>query len=112
MVLHVYDRQNLKTAGEIDLYIKHPLMKQCEQLTFHVQSVHKQPILSKDACVLFDLIKVNEHNLYAVNASDKSRTIGLKPEMSSSNILDEYADLMEGFGELPGEVHLDIDPEI
>ena len=99
----MFDEAVLKTAGVIDAVVTHPTTKHRERMTFYVATVHKQPLIDKDACIAFDLITVNEDNICSVTR-DNSRII------TTERILDEYADLFQGIGLLNGNVHLETDP--
>ena len=103
--LRMYDGTALKTAGAINVNVKHPRTGQCEMLTFFVTVVHKQPLIGKDACVLFDLIKINEKNICSV-APEKPVIVTLY------SVTDKFSDLFEGIGLLPGEVHLETDSRV
>ena len=51
---------------------------------FFVTTVHKQPILGKDACVLFDLFTINEGNICTISLDEQAK-----------NIANEFNDLFE-----------------
>ena len=57
--LHMFDGTTLKTAGVVNLAMKHPKTGFEQTVEFYVTTVHKQPLLGKDACVTFDLIHIN-----------------------------------------------------
>ena len=44
--------------------VTHPLTKQVSMLEFYVATKHNQPILGLEACLLFDLLAVNEENIH------------------------------------------------
>ena len=92
--LHMFDGTMLKTAGVIKLTVKHPRTKLEQILEFYVTTVHNQPLLGSDACVSFDLIRVNAENICSLSNQNS--------EISARDILTGYADLFDGYGELPG----------
>ena len=104
--LRMYDGTVLKTSGETETCVKHPLTGQRETLKFHVTTVHKQPLIGSDACLLFDLIQVNRSNICSVSVQKQSETV------SAADVTTRYADLFQGIGCMPGEVHLEADSKV
>ena len=51
--LHMFDGTTLKTAGVVNLAIKHPRIGFEQTFEFYVTTVPKQPLLGKDACITF-----------------------------------------------------------
>ena len=104
--LRMFDGQLLNISGECDLIVRHPVTKHSESLKFYVTALHKVPLIGKDACVLFNLIRINEQNICTVSNNDKQCSITM------SDIVSNYSDLFEGFGKLNGQIHLQTDPSI
>ena len=58
---------------------------------------------------MFDLLTVVEENICSVDMLQSGQ---MNSCLSRENILEQYADLFEGQGKLPGLVHLDVDETI
>ena len=98
--LKMFDNANLKTCGMTTATVTHPRTGQCEQIQFYVTELHKQPLLGLQAILLFELMTIREENICAVS------------DVSDDAILSEFADLFDGYGTLPGTVHLVCDETI
>ena len=108
--LRMFDDSLLKTRGMISAVVQHPLTLREQKLDFYVAEQHKQPILGVDACLQFDLLNVVEENICAVRDAT-SASSATTPRLTREAVVAEYADLFEGLGTLPGEVHLEIDAD-
>jgi hypothetical protein len=102
--LRMFDKTLLQTKRIINLPVTHPNTGQSENIDFYVTTTHSQPLLGIDACLQFDLLNVNTDNICAPN--DPGSAFKL------NNILDEFADLFEGYGKFEGTVSLKVDPSI
>ena len=106
--LRMYDQSILETEGMMSAQVTHPLTKQVSMLEFYVATKHNQPILGLEACLLFDLLAVNEENICVVNPTLPTAGSSLTKEC----VVNRYPDLFVGYGTLPGEVHLEVDPNV
>ena len=96
--LRMFDGQLLNITGEVDLNVRHSITGQCETLKFYVTVMHKVPLLGKHACILFNLIRINEQNICMVENKQF--------DVTRDNIMSKYNDLFNGFGKFEGEIHL------
>ena len=69
-------------------------------LTFMVVPGDAPALLGKDACVKLDLIQRNEIN-----------AISAETQYLFDHVLDDYPDLFDGIGTLPGKVHIKLRPD-
>jgi hypothetical protein len=69
-----------------------------------VATTLSQPLLGIDACLQFDLLNVNTDNICALNDPGSA--------FKMNNVLDEFADVFEGYGKFEGTVSLKVDPSI
>lgn len=102
--LRMFDKTLLQTKGMITLPVTHPNTGQSENLDFYVATTHSQPLLGIDACLQFDLLNVNTDNICALNDPGSA--------FKMNNVLDEFADVFEGYGKFEGTVSLKVDPSI
>jgi hypothetical protein len=101
--LRMFDNTVLPTNGMIEADVEHSRTHRKFRINFYIAENHEQPILGLDSCLKFDLLSVVEENICAVQPT---------PTVTQEFVLQEYSDLFEGLGALPGEVHLDIDPSV
>ena len=106
--LRMYDQSILQTGGMMSAQVTHPLTKQVSMLEFYVATKHNQPILGLEACLLFDLLAINEENICVVNPTLPTAGSSLTKEC----VVNRYPDLFVGYGTLPGEVRLEVDPNV
>ena len=84
--------------------VQHPISLQKVDLTFYISTKHSQPILGLEACLQFELLSIIDENICAMQSTQATLTI--------DTIVKEYKDLFEGLGEMPGKVHLEVDPGV
>jgi len=92
------DNTQLQVSGVTRATLSHPKTRYSDILEFTVAQRHTQPLISCEVCIRFDLIKVIESNICALQVPDVMQPIVAK-----------YGELFDGYGELTGEVHLDVD---
>ena len=103
--LRMFDGQLLKISGVCNLNVEHPITGQSNCLKFYLTELYNVPLIGKDACILFNLLHVNEANICAI-VNDENQSLTM------SFIVSRYADLFEGYGKLPGQIHLQTDPDV
>ena len=96
--LKLYDNSFLSVQGECNLLCE--VNGKRHKLNFKIISGTQKPLLSGEACKQLGLITINE--IHQVG------TLREKPDA----LLEEYADVFEGLGCLPGEYHIEIDPTV
>ena len=101
--LRMFDNTELQTAGMMTATVQHPVTQHTVTMNFYITTTHQQPILGLDACLEFELLAVREENICALQPPSP---------LTMDDILAEYGDLFEGLGEMPGEVHLDVDETV
>lgn len=94
--LRMFDGHTLSTVGITNAKVCHPKTRQVQQLEFHVTAEYKQPLLSLDACLLFELMEIKEENICSVERAEVDA------------LMTKYAELFNGYGKLPGEIHLEL----
>ena len=96
--LKLYDNSVLSVLGECDLLCE--CNGKRHHLNFKIISGSQKPLLSGEACKQMGLITINE--VHQVDTSVEKQ----------DPLLEEYADVFEGLGCLPGEYHIGIDPAV
>ena len=78
----MFDDTAPKTAGMTIVLVTHPVTGLEYELDFHIAESHKQCILGLEACLLFDLLHINEENLCEMQADYRQaeRSTGLIAE--------------------------------
>ena len=104
--LLMYDRSELKTVGMTTITVINPRTKEKFVLDFYVTKSHQIPILGAEACQLMNYLTVNAENVLGLDYINKSTSLDMKA------ILVKYGDLFEGYGKLPGLLHLVTDPTV
>ena len=92
------DNTQLQVAGITRATLRHPKTGRSKLLEFTVAQRHTQPLISCEVSIQFDLIKVIEENICSLQVQD-----AMQP------IITKYDALFHGYGELAGDVHLDVD---
>jgi len=102
--LRMFDQTELQTAGMITASVQHPNTRRTVDMDFYITTNHAQPILGLNACLEFELLAIVDENICTVQTTPSPLAVHA--------VLEEYKDLFEGLGEMPGEVHLDVDPAV
>ena len=110
--LRMFDNTVLPTNGMLNAVVEHPRTHRKFDINFYIAENHRQPILGLDACLKFDLLSIVEENICAVQQTQTAQQLVPMATVTREFVLQEYSDLFEGLGEMPGEVHLDIDPSV
>ena len=97
--LRLYDESLVQALGECELQCKY-LDKQ-HLLNFKIVQGSLQPLLSGETCTSMGLITVHIAN-----------SVDISPPTVPEDIIIKYKDVFEGLGCLPGEYHLEVDPNI
>jgi hypothetical protein len=96
--LKLYNGSFVPALGECDLNCIYN-GESCK-LNFKIIKGDQKPLLSGETCTSMGLITVHIAN-----------SINTSPITAPSDIFMEYKDVFEGLGCLPGEYHLEIDPD-
>ena len=97
--LKLYDESLVQALGECNLQCK--FKGEQHLLNFKIVRGSRQPLLSGETCTNMGLIMV-----HVVNNVNMSRAT------VPQDIFTEYKDVFEGLGCLPGEYHLELDPNV
>ena len=100
--LRLYDESLVQALGECNLECKYKGKQHL--LNFKIVPGSQQPLLSGETCTNMGLITVHAAN-----------SVDIPPSAAAAvpqDILTEYKDVFEGLGCLPGEYHLEVDPNI
>lgn len=103
--LRLYDGSALTTVGEHE--IKCRIGSNTEHLTFQIVQVDQKPLLSADTCKKLKLLTVNEE-VYTVGHSTQEH----QQPLTSEQVLNEYQDVFNGLGCLPGEYHMELNESV
>ena len=82
--------------------------RQTEHIDFHVAKTHSQPLLGIEACLLFDLIQLNDENICSVQSGNAAHV----SPVTFTDTLHEFADVFQGYGKLEGTVALKVDKSV
>ena len=96
--LKLYDGTVMPVLGECNFCCKCKSVQ--HQLNFKVIVGSQKPLLSGESCNKLGLITINE--VYQVTTADGN----------DDALLQEYGDVIEGLGCLPGDYHIVIDPKV
>ena len=96
--LKLYNGSCVPALGECDLNCIYN--GESRRLNFKIIKGEQKPLLSGETCTSMGLITVHIAN-----------SINTSPITAPSDIFMEYKDVFEGLGCLPGEYHLEIDPD-
>jgi hypothetical protein len=110
--LRMFDNTVLPTKGMMTVVVEHPRTRCKFDIDFYIAKNHRQSILGLDACLKFDLLSIVEENICAVQQMPTAQSPLPMGTVTLEFVLQKYSDLFEGLGEMPGEVHLDIDPSV
>lgn len=121
--LTMFDDTELKTLGMLTANVQHPLSGKRQRMDFYVTTKHDRAILGMKACREMDLISVNTSNICSVVGVDASSSVVPSTSASPSQKVDEspltkekiielYADIFTGVGQVDGEIHLDVDRNV
>ena len=101
-ILKMYNGSKIKPLGQTELKVINPANNK-KYLLKNVTVIEEQlvPILGKKTAEHMDLVKVNYQNIDQIQPSQQNL---LK--------LEEYPDVFEGVGSLPGKCHVQIDKSI
>ena len=103
--LRGYYQGHIPVKGKCILSVKH--RQHTRRMTFFIVPGEAQPLLGKSACEKLQLIKA----VWAIEAEKTQSEENTLPE-ASSNIIDEYQDVFQGLGKLPGKHTIVVDPEV
>jgi hypothetical protein len=84
--------------GKIDFRCR--IRKLERTLPFYVTSKGSTPILGKESCVRLGLIQ--HISADSIDSDD--------PRITKDELLQQYQDVFNGLGQLPGKYHIEIDP--
>ena len=99
--LRLYDESLVQALGECNLQCKYK--SEQHLLNFKIVPGSQQPLLSGETCTSMGLVTI-----HAANSVDIPPAAAAVPQ----DILTEFKDVFEGLGCLPGEYHLEVDPNI
>ena len=109
--LHFYDGSYMKPLGVYSMYAKHKDKQLKLRFEIVTTRVTRQPLLSTNTCEKLGLITI--HNDEQSEASGTHREMNFSnTDASTDPILEEFKDVFEGLGCLPGKVHLECDHRI
>ena len=94
-----YTGERTQITGKINLPVWHKDKK--KTLTFNVVNGHYQPILSLNTSVMLGIVMLADCDVLLLTISPQSKAI-----------LEEYKDVFEGLGELPGEYKIITDERV
>ena len=94
--LKTYDGSLIIPKGEVELQCQYE-DKSCN-LHFQVLNKDLTPLLSADTCLKLGLLTLNIEETSRVDTID--------------SVVDNFSDVFEGLGRLPGKYHIDVDPEV
>ena len=97
--LRLYDESLVQALGECELQCKY--QDKQHLLNFKIVQGSLQPLLSGETCTSMGLITVHIAN-----------SVDISPATVPEDIIIKYKDVFEGLGCLPGEYHLEVDPNI
>lgn len=97
--LKSFSGSDIEVVGEIKLPCLHKNKRYA--ISFQVVNVNHGPLLSANACSKLGLVK------YCNQIKNNSSNSLVEEE--AKKIIDEYQDVFEGYGSLPGEVKLEVD---
>jgi len=106
----MFNNTVLPTNGMLNAVVEHPRTHRKFNISFYIAENHRQPILGIDACLKFELLSIIEDNICAIQQT--ARPLLPMVTVTHEFVLNEYSDLFDGLGEMPGQVHLDIDPSV
>lgn len=92
--LRMYNQTETRALGKKQLKVINLKNKKEYNLEFVIVEGPAQPLLGAQALQAMKLITVNTEHISALDASD--------------NIANEYSDIFEGDGQLPGQLHLEV----
>ena len=95
----MYNDDKVKCLGEVKLKIMHN--NRCYSEMFTVLQTTQKPIISCNLAMVMGLIQVSDKNVKSVHKVTNSH-----------DLFDEFYDVFEGLGCLPGEYNIDVDPEV
>jgi len=90
--LQLYDGTTMSVRGTIDIWCMYKGQEYL--LTFHILDGSAKPLLSADTCELFGLLT------FHVQQAELCDTLG------------SFADVFQGLGCLPGDYHIEVDPDV
>lgn len=84
-----------------------------EMLLFNVTEDDLTPLLSYNTCIELRLVTINDcDSTIASNSYGLDSTLGVAVTTGITDLLDEYKDVFEGLGDLPGEYHIVTDDAV
>ncbi|XP_025116192.1 uncharacterized protein K02A2.6-like [Pomacea canaliculata] len=111
--LTVYNGTSLAPKGKTILTVKNPMTGKSYHVRFLVVEKNLTPLLGKKTSEKMGLITVNYENFESVDKITTTPKSPVPMDLPSSHILDAYPDLFsETQGNLPGVVHLEVDPTV
>ncbi|PVD25369.1 hypothetical protein C0Q70_15869 [Pomacea canaliculata] len=111
--LAVYNGTSLAPKGKTILTVKNPMTGKSYHFRFLVVEKNLTPLLGKKTSEKMGLITVNYENFESVDKITTTPKSHVPMDLPSSHILDAYPDLFsETQGNLPGVVHLEVDPTV
>ena len=107
--LHFYNGSYMKPLGVYPMYAKRKDKQLKLRFEIVTARVTRQPLLSTNPYEILGLITI--HNDEQSEASGTHHVMNFSnTDASTDLILEEFKDVFEGLGCLPGEVHLECDP--
>ena len=105
--LKFYDGSVLKPQGKRRIDVKVTDLAKPRTLEFVMleDPAQRTPLLSADTCESMGLAKMSVPLNYMGNGSTRST-------LTKDCILEEYKDVFQGLGRLPGEYHMELDPSV
>lgn len=114
--IKLYDGSRVTPTGMCHLKAEHD--GQTYDLKFQVMHTSQRPLLSAKTCKRLGLLTVNEkhviHHVDMQGTASSHSTTGANTDVptTTEGIISKYEDVFEGLGCLPGELHLEVDPEM
>ena len=110
--LHFYDGSYMKPLGVYSMYAKHKDKQLKLRFEIVTTRVTKQPLLSTNTCEKLGLITIHNDEQSEASGSTHRQMNLSNTDASTDPMLEEFKDVFEGHGCLPGKVHLECDHRI